>query len=258
MGKLEDKSDALLPWLTRVPPKGKGICRICHGPSRSMVPSKSCTSCDDRLHSVSWKLQSVAPITMYWKYWKDRQEGYGPIYPHLRDYKKPGASTDLQVGVAALIVRFLQAHKACLEEQFGHWTSIVVPPSSSGTRLGKVHPLESLLKKTSLKEQVADPCLARTSAEVGEREASDDRYKTTRSVKGDQILIIDDVWITGSSVLSAASRLSLDGATVVGSVVVGRQIDPTWSNDISYWEMVTAKPFRFENCCLAEPPHTDA
>jgi hypothetical protein len=255
MGELERRTDDLLDWLTWVPPTGKGICRICHGPSGSMVPSISCMSCKKRLRPVSWKLQSIAPITMYWK---DREGGYGPIYPHLRDYKKPGASSELQLGVAALIVRFLQTHQACLEGHFGQWTSIVVPPSSSGTRVGRVHPLESLLKKTSLKEQVADPCLAPTSAEVGEREASDDRYKTTRSVKGDKILIIDDAWVTGSSVLSAASRLSLDGATVVGSVVVGRQIDPTWSDDISYWEMVTAKPFRFENCCLAEPPHTDA
>ena len=253
MGELECRTDDLLEWLTRVPPKGKGICRICHGPSGSMVPTKSCKSCFDRLHSVSWKLQSVAPITLYWK---DREGGYGPIYPHLRDYKKPGASTDLQLGVAALIVRFLQTHKACLERQFGQWTSIVVPPSSSGTRLGRVHPLESLLKKTSLKEQVADPCLAPDNPKG--RKASDDRYKTTRSVKGDKILIIDDAWVTGSSVLSAASRLSLDGATVVGSVVVGRQIDPTWRDDRSYWEMVTERPFRFSDCCLAQPPHTDA
>jgi hypothetical protein len=255
MGELEDRTDALLPRLTSVPPKNKGICRICHGPSGSMVPSNSCKSCKDRIHSVSWPLQSVAPITTYWK---DRAGGYGPIYPHLRDYKQDGASNELQLDVAALIVRFLRTHKGCLEQHFGHWTSIVVPPSTSAKRAGTMHPLEARLRATSLKSQFTDSCLTLGSKHVENREASDRRYMTTRNVSGEKILLIDDTWVTGSRVLSAASRLALSGATVVGCVVVGRQIDPTWRHDDrSYWEMVTERPFQFSDCCLAEPPHTD-
>jgi hypothetical protein len=190
----------------------------------------------------------VAPISTYWK---DRDGGYGRIYEHLRDYKKRGSRNELRLDLAALIVRFLQTHKACLHENFGPWTSIVVPPSSSSLRRGTEHPLESRLRATSLRDLISDPCLAPDEV-VPEREASDKRYKTTRSVEGERILIIDDVWVTGSTVMSAASRLVLDGATVVGAVVVGRQVDPTWSSDDrAYWEMVEARGFRFSDCCLA-------
>ena len=69
------------------------------------------------------------------------------------------------------------------------------------------------------------------------------------------MLLVDDTFTTGAEVQSAASALQAAGATISAAVVIGRYINPDFSQATqNLWEQAQSRPFRFERCCLCEEP----
>jgi orotate phosphoribosyltransferase len=89
--------------------------------------------------------------------------------------------------------------------------------------------------------------------------ASDLGFTVNAPVQGRRVLLVDDTFTSGAEVQSAASALQLAGAAIPAAVVIGRYIDPRF-NDASkqLWEQAHARPFRFERCCLCDPPWPDS
>jgi hypothetical protein len=104
-----------------------------------------------------------------------------------------------------------------------------VVPTGRG-RFGE-HPLAELVA----------PCLrlprvsfaARPGAEDRGRELDPGWLRVAAPVHGQDVLVLDDTWVTGSSAQSAAAALKLAGAGRVAIVVLGRHVSPHTGNNPS-------------------------
>jgi adenine/guanine phosphoribosyltransferase-like PRPP-binding protein len=85
--------------------------------------------------------------------------------------------------------------------------------------------------------------------------AGDDAFVVTGEATGRRVLLVDDTFTTGAEVQSAASALQAAGATIPAAVVIGRYINPDFSQAAQdLWERAQSRPFTFERCCLCDAP----
>src|SRR5256885_10207155 len=108
MGAFEEVTDPRRGILTRVPPRGPGVCRVCHGapdPTFAM-----CWMCREVRGQLSARIDLVVPVSLSTP---DSQ-----LHFHLREYKRnrsPEVRRDSSRFVAALLARFLATHKRCIQ-----------------------------------------------------------------------------------------------------------------------------------------------
>jgi hypothetical protein len=99
--------------------------------------------------------------------------------------------------------------------------------------------------------------LERGHSETGHLAPDPHAYAVTGDVERRRVLLVDDTWVTGARIRSAAAALQRAGASVVAMTVVGRIVDTRaapgnarwWS-----WAEATARPgrdARFAPCCLS-------
>ena len=228
MRAFDGVTDPLRGILTRVPPWGPNVCRVCHGAARS--PHALCSACRDVLRQVSLPVHLVVPVSLGSP---DEQ-----LHEYLREYKRsrhPDVRREHSRRVASLLARFLATHGRCIERAAGgSWSAVVVVPSSAD-RPGP-HPLVTALGR------------------LGPGMASDDGYRVTGDVSGRALLLVDDVLASGARLQSAASALQLAGAAVVAAVPVARSLDPLSPSE-PVGELLAragASPFDFDECCLED------
>jgi hypothetical protein len=118
------------------------------------------------------------------------------------------------------------------------------------------HPLEKAILLGASPGLQYESLLAPDQPEMFKRTVGDDRcFKTTRDITGKRILLVDDTFTSGATFQSAASRLALDGATVVAGLVIGRVFsigDDRYPEKDALWEQQQRLGFSFSRCCLEE------
>jgi predicted amidophosphoribosyltransferase len=245
MRAFDQVTDPLRGILTRVPPRGQDVCRVCHGATRP--PRALCSACRDVLRQVSRPVHLVVPVSLSTP---DEQ-----LHEYLREYKRsrhPEVRREFSHRVAAVLARFLATHGRCIRRVAGcSWSAVTVVPSSSD-RPG-LHPLETALGRLGWREPMLRP-LCRGPGQLADGRASDDGYRVTMDVSGMELLLVDDVMASGARLQSAASALQLAGATVVAAVPVARSLDPD-RGDEPVRELLAragASPFDFAECCLED------
>lgn len=236
-------TDQYIRTLTPPPPVGPGVCDVCHNAPN---PGFSrCYSCDQTMGQVSRPLSLVVPITLYKRHSQMLHVLWG--YKNLND---ADTRRDLRTLVAALLYRFLDEHGECVENAAGSgWDVLTTVPSSTG-REG-AHPLERAINMAPPLREIHERLLRPAKAQIGHNQASDDGFETITNVDGINVLLIDDTFTSGARLQSAASRLTLDGATVVAGVVVGRFCNPGFNAATQeLWDEAGARRFSFDTCCL--------
>jgi predicted amidophosphoribosyltransferase len=231
------------------PPAGPGVCDTCHGAPRPGYGR--CWSCDTTRANVSHPLALVVPVSL------TRTDSEAQLHNVLRDYKHspdPAVRDRHQLHVAALLWRFLGHHRRCVEEAAGRpFDTITVVPSKSG-RTG-AHPLEQAIGRTPQRmRELHQRLLEPGPGEIRRNAPADDGFLATPQAAGRQVLLIDDTLTSGAKLQSAASALTLGGATVVAGLVLGRVIDLSnpdrYPEKTELWERQAHTPFTFTTCCL--------
>jgi predicted phosphoribosyltransferase len=93
--------------------------------------------------------------------------------------------------------------------------------------------------------------LRKGPAHIGHTISDDAGFKIKQSVAGRSLLLVDDTLTTGARLQTAASALSLAGAKVVAAVVVGRVMNPDFSEPAhQLWDRCRHVSYSFERCCL--------
>lgn len=239
----EDVTDRLIDALVPPPPAGDGVCRFCHGATGHGY--RQCASCLRTSSQVSNPATTIVPISLY--------TIPSPLHNTLRQYKdgRPGpARNELVLQVAGLIGRFLRDHRRCIAATTSRDFDTIVPVPSN--RPGP-HPLEQTLRILIALRDIVAPVLEVGTAPVDEqRNANDHAFRTRESVAGRKVLVVDDTFVTGARVQSAASALTLAGADVVAALVVGRVIglNPAYPQNQDLWDRMQSRGFSFETCCL--------
>jgi len=128
----------------------------------------------------------------------------------------------IRMSVLALSLVFLHDHGRCAWDAAGMAAPdrLAVVPSGYG-RPG-VHPLLRLVAPYLRLPVIR---LALRSDEQG-RELNASRFVAGEGAAGANVLLLDDTWVSGGSVQSAAVALKRAGAARVAVVVLGRHVNP--------------------------------
>ncbi|HLH83340.1 MAG TPA: hypothetical protein VKV38_08750 [Trebonia sp.] len=198
------------------PPTGL-TCRVCRGPVRSGFAR--CYQCDVAHDQAGGLLADVvAPI------------GYavkgGQLADDLWRYKsgREGAAA-AAARLRARLSCFLRDHGDCLWRAAGMGGApalAAVVPSGQG-RPGP-HPLLGIVRSC------VELPVARLSLRPGgaprSRGVDVGWLRVSGHVAGEDVLLVDDTWVSGGSAQSAAAALKLAGAARVAVVVLGRHLNP--------------------------------
>lgn len=195
--------------LVPVPRAGQdGICRICR--SGCDPQYQQCYPCLEALR-VFGDLD-LLPIAMS----LDSQL----LHRHLRGYKddrNPVVRARMSTRLAALLAVFMQYHTACV----GDYDSIALVPSPNRVAM------EEVVRRLPTMRESYVPTI--TASGLGQKsELRADRFRVARDVTGERILVLDDTFTRGPSLFSAVAALRAKGAQIVGPVVLGRHVQPTW------------------------------
>jgi hypothetical protein len=179
----------------------------------------------EQLHHVLWSYKNVTAADLRWRF---------------------------RAQVAATIGLFLSQHGDCIRNAAGRkWEGITVVPSS-GARAG-THPLLETLRMITPWDEKLIETMRKGPAQVGHTIADDAGFEVTRNVAGQSLLLVDDTLTSGARLQSAASALSLAGADVVAAVVVGRVMNPDFSEPAhQLWDRCRQVTYSFDRCCLED------
>ena len=155
----------------------------------------------------------------------------------LRDYKDhPSRATRTRAAqlVGALVGAALSRHTACIEAMVEIPISVRTTLPSLTFRPGR-HPFDALVRDLGI--EVADVLTVAPTATC-HRLVRSDKFEVgcPDAVAGRHVLVLDDVWTTGSNAQSAAVSLRNAGAAVVSVLVVGRWINPAYPPSARFLE----------------------
>lgn len=145
--------------------------------------------------------------------------------------------------VRSMLGRYLLDHGDQLVDVSGGFDGIVVVPSTDRI---PPHPLEDVVDSLDL-HLPRWPMLARGAGELGFRRPSREGYQVVMAREAARILLVDDVYTTGSRLNSAASALSHAGHETVAALVLARRINVDYAAEAQQlWARATAEPFDWQ------------
>lgn len=196
-----------------------------------------CENCLEVRHALNREPLTVSVISLYRKPSRLRDV--------LTRYKGRDDEEDLLDPacvpiVRAMLGRYLLLHGDHLHDVCGEIDGIVVVPS---TDRDPPHPLEGVIDSLVL-PLPRWRMLARGTGELGFRKPNRNGYRIVMEHTPARILLVDDVYTTGSRLNSAASALSHNGHETVAAVVLARRINVDYAAEASQlWTRATAKSF---------------
>lgn len=162
------------------------------------------------------------------------------LHRHLRGYKddrNPAVRARMSTRLAALLAVFMQYHSACV----GDYDSIALVPSPNRVAMDEVVRRLPTMRESYL------PTI--TTSGLGQKsELRADRFHIARDVMSERILVLDDTFTRGPTLFSAVAALRDKGAQVVGPVVLGRHVQPTWEPSRSMLAWLSQRTWDEERC----------
>jgi len=211
------------------PDRTSGLtCAVCTTPSLSIGYS-SCYPCNGHSHSGHPTADLVAPIT----YAVDGTQAMSDLYNYKSATVSDQARAAARDRLFNVLYLSLERHLAC----FGSIDSIATVPSSGG-RNGK-HPVDEMRRMfgdgfVQLDLTYVGPA----GLERAQRRVLDpQRFRVDADlVRGQRVLLLDDAWVSGVHIQSAAGAMKLAGAARVVAVPIGRVVSPAYAEARAYLE----------------------
>jgi predicted amidophosphoribosyltransferase len=131
--------------------------------------------------------------------------------------------------LAALMTRYSNAHDQDIQKLLGGPASqIAVVPSTRGRSFAS-HPLASAVARSlPLHERLVDVLTHVEGATITRQEYKPSIFRVdSPSVRGERLVLVEDLWVSGSKAVSAAGALLEAGAQSVVILPVAREIRPS-------------------------------
>jgi hypothetical protein len=153
----------------------------------------------------------------------------GELARDLRVYKsgRGGNAEAAARRLGKMLRSFAEAHGPAIWAAAGMSDgpgAVAVVPSGQGRPAP--HPLERVVAALTPPLPVV-PLTIRPEAAAHGRFVSTGWLRVEGRVSGEDVLLVDDTWVSGASAQSAAAALKLAGARRVAIIVLGRHIDPS-------------------------------
>lgn len=154
----------------------------------------------------------------------------GALYSSFKDYKNVlGAAGDsARHRLRCILSGAIDEHAATLVAALGGPPSLVaVVPSTRSVFAGYSQPLAIVARGVGALSVLftATPILRWTGIARKARQVQLDLFAVERSIHGERVLLIEDLWVGGTTTRSAMITLQSAGATCVG-LAIGRSINP--------------------------------
>ena len=219
------------------PRAGRDVCPTCFNLLGSY---DHCFPCS-RHEAV---LAAVLPISY--------SVGHEGLHAALAGYKRIEGSGARALGIelAAILWRFMERHEVCVSSSIGveRFELVTTVPSGDACRDGP-HPLPWIVGELCAATRGRyERLLHRSRVALAEREFSEAKYLTSRNLRGEDVLLIDDTWTTGASAQSAAAALRAAGSGTVAAIVIGRHVNREWGANDQHLQALP--PFDWDQCAL--------
>lgn len=257
MADARNVTERFIRLFRNVPATRPGVCRICHtGPGTAIYqqePFETCFRCWEAGNLVK-RTDHVVPISLCAR--------GDQLYSVVGRHEEPdpeSAFLSRSLLLAATITRFYQSHSQCLADLAGGEFSLVttIPSTRAAGRVPPWHSMRPILDMVGSLKPKHQEILSYTgkgASTLEDRKPVDGAYAPTADVRGQRVLLLDDIFVSGAHVQSAASSLLRAGAAAVVVLVIARQIDPGHNdNTTTIWRQAMNERFCFERCCVCSP-----
>jgi len=226
-----------------VAPSVAGTCRVCHGAvgtGRDGRPFDCCRNCRGYRTSLAGLVPIAYSMADGLESLLHQYKDWGPEYAWMA---KP---------LASVLYEFLSAHLACIQRRYGTCDVAAIVPGANASR--PFDHLTTVIERlnqwpvvweTGLLQRVGQDRASRGTVDPNVYRVADGR-----AVTGNTILLVDDTWTSGSSLVSAASRLMADGAASVVGLTIGRQLRGDFGTTHDVIAAVEARTFDNRRCVL--------
>jgi predicted amidophosphoribosyltransferase len=237
-------SDALSEHLVPVPKQVAETCPNC----RTWLPADGeggltpaeCENCVEVREALGRAPLPIALVSLYRKpstlrdiltRYKGRDDEDDPFDPaHVEN-------------VRAMLGRFILEHGDEITAKFSDVDALVVVPS---TDRQPPHPLEAVIRSLALDMPVL-PLLSRGPGDMGFRKPHRDGFQARQTDRPHRVLLVDDVYTTGSRLNSAAAALEGADHHTAGAMVLARRINPDYNDDAArLWERASNETFDWQ------------
>jgi hypothetical protein len=169
----------------------------------------------------------------------------------LRGYKNhPSGAVRLQYTdeITCLVQSVLSRHEDCLAAKIGMPITVRTTIPSLTYRPG-IHPFTTVVNASGV--TTAEVLVPGPSATC-HRIVTADKFavSSTSAVAGRHVLVLDDLWTTGSNAQSAAVVLRAAGASAISVMVVGRWLNPTYPTTKAFIDRYLHAGFDPRQCPL--------
>lgn len=176
----------------------------------------------------------------------------GQLADDLRRYKSERAdAADAARRLRAMLSAFLRDHGPCV------WRAAAMSPRAgtvavvpSGQGRPGAHPLLDLVQ--SCVDLPATSLVTGRRDTVHRRGVSVGWLRVPGPLAAEDVLLIDDTWVSGGSAQSAAAALKRAGAARVAVVVLGRHLDPADPRSAVLLRALRSAPSPARSCGLAD------
>ena len=155
--------------------------------------------------------------------------------------------------LGAILWGIFHMHRQCIESALGDDPIFTWVPSDNTSR--SFDHLEEIIRAVDgqFENDPWDGGVIKRNRAVTrpERNAvTPEAYEVVGEVQGRRVLLLDDLWTTGGSMVSAAAALKAAGAAYVVGVVLGRQVNPALSGHDELAKIVEPRDWRLNDCAL--------
>ncbi len=195
------------------------VCKYCLGPA---IGYPRCCGCSRLAAAAPHELAArIVPMTTVVNpsLWYRRLVGY-----------KNGVE-EHHTALAALTAAYLAAHETDLAHLLGGPIArIVVVPSTRRER-SEDHPLARVVRRTKLfRDRFVNGLTYVTGATIARQEYKPSIYSVdAAALRGQRVLLIEDLWVSGAKAVSAAGAVLDAGAASVVITPIAREIRPSTS-----------------------------
>lgn len=199
-------------------------CSVCRGPSRDEL----CANCaEERSRFDGLLADHVYPLTYVRGY---ADHGIDQSAYTVRAYKQSPPAPKCLDDMRLMVLGATLLHGRCMASAAGaFWAAVTFVPSAA--KPGPEHPVAELARRVHHNNETKN----RLTLELGpgiadmSRRVRDDRFVVPTRFKDRiarrHVLVVEDTWVTGTKVQSAAVALKIAGARSVTALCVARWCD---------------------------------
>jgi len=221
------------------PRHGPGVCPRCLNLTGA---AGLCRACRANQHHLA----AVAPISY--------SVGGEWLHHVIVSYKRDADPSvpDALAAVARLCAEFVCAHERCVAAASAvpEFQLVTTVPSADPLR-DLHHPLRRIVGElaTPTRDRY-ERLLVRSQTPAIPRVFDPGRYDATRTLDGEAVLLVDDMWTSGASAESAAAALLDAGASAVAAIVVARHLNRGWRENDRWLRGRAHAGFDSSSCAL--------